>query len=191
MAHPGPVRLKIIARDVQTGKIGSFIEDLEIPDFTADDFVLTPPVFVSAEPDWIVARGVDPQNIEPRRQGLPVSYPFRFEDREFIPAVRPEVRRDRATNFMVRAYNLERDPETGQPSTEMKFEWVDPEGQFGTIHKVALYQKPEEAWPGCYELIFQLNWSEVPIGPALLRFTLTDVLAGKTTQVESPYLLTP
>ncbi len=191
LARPGPVRLKLIVRDVQTGKIGSFIEDIEVADFTQGELALTPPVFVTAEPDWVVARGLDPDHIEPRRQGLPISYPFRIGDNEFIPAVRPTLRRDLPTHIMIRAFNLKRHPETHQPQTEIKFQWMNAEGKLETLHQVSLVQKPDQPEPNCHQLIFQVKWDEVPNGPALLQLSLTDLVAQKTALVASPYVLTP
>jgi VWFA-related protein len=191
LVRPGLVRLKLIARDVQTGKIGSFIEDIDVPDFTRTEFTLTPPLFISAEPEWIVAHGINPANIEPRRQGLPISYPFVLDGNEYIPAVRPSIRSDQPTNVMVRAYNLALSAETGQPQTEMKFRRIDPEGGEETIRSVGLLKQPSQPYPGCFELVFQIHWEETPTGPALLQLTLTDLIAQKQVEVSSPYVLIP
>ncbi len=190
IVRPGTTRLKFIVRDVQTGKIGSFIEDIVAPDFTTD-FALSPPVFITAEPEWIVARGLDPNKLESRRKGLPISYPFVSEGNEYIPAVRPEVRKDQHTNIMFRAYNLTLDPETGQPQTEMKFRWIGPDGQEQTIRNIGLLRQPTQPEPNCFELLFQINWEDVPVGPGAFELALTDVLAQKTLTVSSAYVLTP
>ncbi len=190
IVRPGMTRLKFIARDVQTGKIGSFIEDVVAPDFTKD-FALSPPVFITAEPEWIVARGLDPNRLEPRRKGLPITYPYVSEGNEYIPAVRPEVRKDQRTNIMFRAYNLTLDPETGQPLTEMKFRRIGPDGAEQTIHNIGLLRRPTQPEPNCFELLFQINWEEVPLGPGAFELAFTDVLAQKTLKVSSAYVLTP
>jgi VWFA-related protein len=191
LVRPGPVRLKFLARDVQTGKIGSFIEDIGVPDIFDGEQALTPPVFIAAEPEWIVAGGLDANNPEPRRQGLPISYPYQMEDNEYIPAVRPSLRKELPVNFLVRTYNLELNPEDQQPQVEMKFERIDAEGNIETLHQVGLFKKPEHLALNCHELLFQVQWDEVPLGPALLQLSLTDLISGKTLVAASPYELVP
>lgn len=66
LARPGPLRIKLIARDGETGRIGSYIEDLDVPDFAGGDLVLSPPLFISPERGWLVTRGSDPEKPEPR-----------------------------------------------------------------------------------------------------------------------------
>jgi hypothetical protein len=191
IVRPGAVRLKFVARDVQSGKIGSFIEDINVPEFAGAGLAITPPVFIAAEPEWIVARGIDPDNIEPRRQGLPVSYPFVTEGNEYIPAVRPSLRRDQPARFMVRVYNLKLHPETGRPQTEMIVRRIGPDGSEQMIPNAGLLKRPSQPHPNCYELLFVVHWNDVPNGPALLELTLADVIAEETVQVSSPYVLTP
>ena len=92
---------------------------------------------------------------------------------------------------MIRAFNLKRHPETHQPQTEIKFQWMNAEGKLETLHQVSLVQKPDQPEPNCHQLIFQVKWDEVPNGPALLQLSLTDLVAQKTAFVASPYVLTP
>lgn len=131
------------------------------------------------------------ENPEPRRRGLPISYSYLMNGNEFIPAVRPSLRKELPVNFLVRAYNLELNPQDQQPHVEMKFERIDAEGNIETLHQVGLFKKPELLTPNCHELLFQIQWEEVPLGPALLQLSLTDLISGETLVATSPYELVP
>jgi hypothetical protein len=190
LARPGPVRLKFIARDAATGKIGSFIEDVDVPDFAKGELAVTPPVFVEPEPQWLVTRGFDPEKPEARRQGLPVGYPFRAEGRDFIPSIRPTVSPSAPTHAMFRVYNLKVDGQ-GLPQTEMKFEMVGPDGSSRVMKNVGLLRRPEQPEPGCFELVFQVRWDELPPGPGLFQLSISDKLANRTVTASGPVLLKP
>ena len=187
LSRPGTMRVKLIVNDRETGLFGSHIEDIEVPDFTRGDLVLTPPLFVTPQPGWIATRGFDPANPEPRRQGMPVGYAFHAEGADYIPAVRPTLSRSEPANFLVRVYNLK--AQGGQPQTEMKFERVAPDGSRQTLRRVALLRKPDSPDPNCFELTLQANWDEEPDGSALFQMSLTDVLAKKTVVSTTPIVL--
>jgi VWFA-related protein len=187
LSRPGPMRMKLIVSDRETGLFGSQIEDIEVPDFTKKELLITPPLFVAAQPGWITIRGFDPAQPEPRRQGMPVSYPFHTEGTDYIPAVRPTLKKSEPSNFVVRVYNLK--TQGGQPQTEMKFERVDAEGNRLTLRQVGLMRRPEQPEPNCYELALQARWDDVPTGSALIQMSLTDQLAKKTAVSSSPFVL--
>lgn len=188
-APPGPLRLKLIAMDIETGKVGSFIEDIEVPDFEKGGLVVSTPLFVTPQPDWIMAQGIDPERPEPRRQGLPTAYPFRTEGTDFVPAVRPRLSRSAPSNVLIRVYNLELHPQSGQPQTEMKFERIDEHDALSTLRQVGLLRRPDSPEPGCFELAFEVKWDEIPTGPAVFRMTLTDLLAKKTERSGAAFVL--
>lgn len=191
LATPGPLRLKILARDAETGRIGSFIEDVSVPDFSKGEMSLTPPLFLLGEKDWLAARGFDPLKPEPRRQGLPISYPFQAEGKDFIPAIQPSVPKKNPSNFVVRACNLTLHPQSGQPQTEMKFEWLTSDGAHNTLRKVGLIKPPHQPDPGCFELLFQVQWDDAPPGSGLIRMSLVDSLAKKSVLASSALILEP
>ena len=188
-AEPGQVRLKIVVRDKGTGMIGSFIEDVDVPDFGKNELAMTPPLFVEEDDSWIVVRGFDPLNPGARREGFPVSYPFRAEGQEFIPSVRPRFETDTPTHVTVRIYNLKLHPDNGQPQTEMKFERVDPDWNVETIRDVALAKPPEQPEVNCFELIFQIDWANVTPGAGLFQLSVTDSMAKRTVAGRSRYWL--
>ena len=188
-AEAGDVRVKLVVRDKGTGLIGSFIEDVDVPDFGGNELAMTPPLFMQASDDWVTIRGFDPLNPEERRQGLPVSYPFRAEGQEFIPSVRPSFDKSEPSFMMVRVYNLQLHPDNGQPQTEMKFERIDRDWTVETIRDVGLAKPPEQPEVNCFELVFQIDWAEVTPGPGLFQLSLTDSMAKRTVQGRSAYRL--
>jgi len=188
-SRPGSMRLKLIVNDRETGLFGSQIEDLKVPDFSKQELVLTPPLFVAPQPGWLTTRGFDPANPEPRRQGMPVSYPFHTEGTDYIPAVRPTLKKSEPAKFLVRVYNL--NLQAGQPQTEMKFERLAPDGSTQTLRRVGLLRRPEQPEPNCFELALQAQWDDAPAGSALFQMSLTDLLAKKTATSSSPIVLAP
>ena len=189
LAKPGRIRIKVLARDLETGKIGSVIEDIAVPDFSVKELALTSPVFATLEPNWIVARGLDPDHPEPRRRNMPIDYPFTTDGQEFIPAVCPHIRGDTTSHVVLRAYNLELHPQNKLPQTEMKFQRIAPDGSIETLHGVGLAKRPTQPYSNCFELIFQIQWNEVPEGSALFQISITDNLANETVSANVPYVL--
>jgi VWFA-related protein len=191
LAPPGPFRLKILARDAETGKIGSFIEDVSVPDFAKGEMSLTPPLFLAGEKDWVSARGFDPLAPEPRRQGKPIGYPFQADGEDFIPAIRPSVSKKNPSHFVVTACNLTLHPQSGQPQTEMKFEWLSSDGGANTLRKVGLVKPPRKPEDRCYELLFQVQWDDVPPGSGVISMSLVDTLANESVLATSALILEP
>ena len=72
---------------------------------------------------------------------------------------------------------------------QMKFQRIAPNGSVETLHHVGLARRPTQPHPNCFELIFQIQWDEVPEGPALFQISITDTLAKQTVSADVPYVL--
>jgi VWFA-related protein len=191
LAPPGKHRVKLIVRDSETGELGSRICHITVPDYKSNELALTPPIFIDNDMDWLLSRGYDPNNPTGKKEGLPVSYPFTFNNQEFIPAVMPELKIGQPAQFCLKVYNLMLHPETKAPQTRMDFELVYPDGSFSKIQKVALVNKPAQAENNCFELLFNVIVDSHPPGNYQLKATVIDTLAGKKAESSIPIILKP
>jgi VWFA-related protein len=191
LAPPGKHKVKLIVRDSETGEMGSRICHITVPDYQSNELVITPPIFIDNDTDWLLSRGYDPNNPTGKKEGLPVSYPFIINDQEFIPAVVPELKIGQPAQFCLKVYNLMRHPQTKAPQTRMDFEIVYPDGSFSKIQKVALVNKPTMGENNCFELLFNVIVDNHPPGNYQLKATVIDTLANKKAESSTQIILKP
>jgi VWFA-related protein len=191
LAPPGKHKIKLIVRDSESGEMGSRICHITVPDYQSKELVVTPPIFIDNDTEWLLSRGYDPNNPTGKKEGLPVSYPFTINNQEFIPAVMPELKIGQPAQFCLKVYNLMLHPETKVPQTRMDFEIVYPDGSFSKIQKVALVNKPAQAENNCFELLFNVIVDNHPPGNYQLKATVIDTLANKKAESSTPIILKP
>ncbi|MFQ6038553.1 MAG: VWA domain-containing protein, partial [Candidatus Aminicenantales bacterium] len=150
-------KVKLIVRDSETGEIGSHIHEIDLPDYEDKNLAISRPVFVESAKDWILTRGYNPEKPSGRKEGegLPVAYPFTFENQQFIPGVLPVIRPSVPAQIYFRVYNLKLHPEAKVPQTQMKFEAISSSGKTYPLMRVGLVKKPTQVEPGVYELLLQ------------------------------------
>jgi VWFA-related protein len=188
-ATPGKHKVKLIVRNSETGEIGSKIYTIDVPDLKSKELAITSPLFIDEDMDWLLSRGYDPMNPEGRRKGLPVSYPFSIGNREFIPAVLPELSSNKPAQFCLEVYNLMLHPEAKVPQTTMNFEIIDAEGKSEKIQKIYLANKPIQKEGGCFELTFNCMVGEKPPGVYQFKATIIDNLAKKQVESSIPIII--
>jgi VWFA-related protein len=188
-ATPGKHKVKLIVRDSETGEIGSKIYTIDVPDLKSKELAITAPLFIDDDMDWLLSRGYDPLNPEGRRKGLPVSYPFSIGNREFIPAVIPELSSNRPAQFCLEVYNLMLHPEAKVPQTTMNFEIIDAGGKSEKIQQIYLVNKPIQKEDGCFELMFNCMVGEKPPGAYQFKTIIIDNLAKKQVESSIPVII--
>lgn len=189
LTTPGNHKVKLIVQNSDTGEIGSKIYYISAPDFKSNELVMTPPIFLDNDMQWILSRGYDPYNPEGKKAGLPVSYPFTIRNGEFIPAVIPEVRVGQPAQFCLKVYNLMLHPEAKVPQTTMDFQIIDQEGKSYKVQKISLANKPTQGEHNCFELVFQFMLEQLPPGKYQFKVTIADNLARQKVQSSSPIIL--
>jgi len=92
----GDYKIKVVARDLENGKIGSYIARVKAEDY--NNLTLTGPVTLSEE-NWVVIR--KPESMEERFKSgdLDFSYPYQIGEKVFIPSSEPIVASDRQARF--------------------------------------------------------------------------------------------
>jgi VWFA-related protein len=191
LAPPGKHKVKVIVRDSETGEMGSRICNITVPDYQGNELIMTPPIFIDNDMDWLLSRGYDPNNPAGKKEGMPVSYPFIINNQKFIPAVVPELKIGQPAQFCLKVYNLMLHPETKVPQTRMDFAIVYPDGSFSEIKNIALVNKPKQTDNNCFELLFNVIVDNHPPGNYQLKATVIDTLANKKAESSTPIILKP
>lgn len=95
---PGDYRLRVLARNAQSGRTGVESMPLAIPPYDSAKTVVLPPFFVEQPGRWILVR-------EEARESS-VIYPFTVNGEPYIPAVKPELKGKDDSRLCLVAYNL-------------------------------------------------------------------------------------
>lgn len=189
LVPPGDYRIKCIIMDSNTGETSTVSKELSVPKYDDQKLVVSPPIFIDKEPEWLSIPGYDPLKPAGRKlgEGLPIDYPYSLGGEQFFPGVIPTYYANTQSQFLLRAHNLELHPTANIPQTDIKFELVD---EFGTSHQAVqiLSIKPFQTKPNLFELLFQYEIKSVPPGLYQLKVILTDTLAKQTVTTSSPFM---
>jgi len=191
LVPPGDTyKVKIIVRDSETGAIGSHINQIDLPRYEDKKLAISSPVFVESAKNWILTRGYNPEKPTGRKrgEGLPVAYPFTFENKEFIPGVLPLIRPSVPAQIYFRVYNLKLHPETKVPQIQMKFEAIGSSGKVYPIMRIRLVKKPVQIEPNVYELLLQFVVDYLPPDIYQLKVTFFDTLAKQKATATTSFM---
>jgi VWFA-related protein len=191
LSTPGKHKVKLIVQDSDTGELGSKIYHIMVPDYESKELTISPPLFVERDLKWLFSRGYDPENPEGKKKGLPVSYPFTFGKREYVPSVVPEFKAGQSVQFCLKVYNLTIHSETKEPKTNMKLEIIDSEGNSYPIQEISLLGRYANWEDKLLELLFQFKIDEQLPGHYQLKVTFADILARKEEESFAPFMVKP
>ncbi len=97
---PGEYVVRVLVRNSESGDLGLRVVPITVPDLSAAQSALLPPLVPEAPGKWLLGR-------ETRPEGSPQPpYPFILRTQPFIPAARPELRSKQATELCMVGYNL-------------------------------------------------------------------------------------
>jgi len=97
---PGRYELRVLLRDVETGRYGLRGVPLQVRDFSGSETVLLDPVFFADPEDPSVV-------IREKQSGDAAVYPFRVGESPFFPTVRPVVAAGREARISLMGYHLD------------------------------------------------------------------------------------
>ncbi len=189
LANPGKHKVKLIVQDSDTGELGSKIYHITVPNYESKELTISPPLFVERDLKWLFSRGYDPKNPEGKKKGLPVSYPFTFGKREYVPSVVPEFKAGQSVQLCLEIYNLTIHPETKEPKTNMKLEIIDTAGNSYQIKEISLLSRCSNWEDKLLKLLFQFKIDEQLSGQYQLKITFIDILAGKVVESFAPFII--
>lgn len=186
---PGDYRIKTIIRNSETGEVATDIDELSVPKYDDQTLIVSPPIFIDKDPQWMSIPGYDPLKPTGRKvgEGLPIDYPYSLEGEKFLPGIIPTYFAHTQAQFLLRTHNLTLHPTAKIPQTDIKFEVLD---DFGIAYKAVqvLSIKPLQPKPNCFELLFQYEIKPIPPGRYQLKVTFTDILAQQTVTTSSPFV---
>ncbi|MCP2518820.1 VWA domain-containing protein [Candidatus Aminicenantes bacterium AC-335-A11] len=192
LVYPGDVyKLKIIIRNSENGKVGCKIQNVYVPNYDTSRLIVGKPVIITQEKDWILIRGYNPKRPSGRKalKGLPISYPFVFDKKEFIPGVLPVIKKSSINYVFFKVFNLKTHPEAKIPQTQMKFEVIDDSGHTIPVTKIDFVDKPKYEKPNAYKILLKFKLENLEPGEYHLKVTVIDLLTNQLASAITPFII--
>lgn len=99
---PGDYRVRVLVRNMETGRTGSESLPLAVPAYSKAEPHLLPPLFMEAEQGWLMIREREGE----KEQTASVVYPFTVKGEPYVPAARPILEAEKAVSLCLVGYNL-------------------------------------------------------------------------------------
>lgn len=169
---PGEHQIRVLVRNVDTGEVALRVTEVKIPWPGARDAQLLPPVFVQeSEEPWVLVTEKPDEESGVQGEAEPAAergvrrtkrFPFMFQERRFLPAVAPVVRRGGSRPLLIMGFGLPQGGQgvqvrildaTGQPVQGAEFALAGRQpGRAGAPDVVALDLRPGTLPPGTYSV---------------------------------------
>lgn len=99
--EPGDHLVRVLVRNNRTGRVGVQTASVSIPNYSEQQAVVLPPLFLEQDRRWLLVR----EEVSEAYQRS-VVYPFTVNGEPFIPAVRPILNRGDKAQICLVGYNL-------------------------------------------------------------------------------------
>jgi VWFA-related protein len=99
---PGNYRVRVLVRNMETGRTGSESVALAIPTYSKAEPHLLPPLFMQEEQGWLMIREREGE----KEQTASVVYPFTVKGEPYVPTARPVLEAEKAVSLCLVGYNL-------------------------------------------------------------------------------------
>jgi VWFA-related protein len=99
---PGSYRVRVLVRNMETGRTGSESVPLAIPAYSKAEPHLLPPLFMEAEQGWLMIREREGET----QQTASVVYPFTVKGEPYVPTARPMLDAEKEVSLCLVGYNL-------------------------------------------------------------------------------------
>lgn len=175
---PGEHQIRVLVRNVETGAVALRVASLIVPDGGGAVEGILPPIFVQAADDpWLL---VNQGREDGAASGRP--FPYRFRERDFLPAAAPVVEPGDGRVLFLMGYGLPQEVQglrlrvvdlQGQAVDGVRFalEGTDPGGA-GVPTVIALQVQVEDLSPGTYRV--EAAWSGIAGWTPGLPFRVTE-----------------
>lgn len=172
----GDYLVRVLVRNAQTGRTGVKAVPMSIPVYAEGDPVLLPPFFPEPPAKWHLARETE------SRYQQSVVYPFTVNGEPYVPAARPQLKRNQRAEVCLVAYNL------SAGVVELDGRIVSPDGEL--VESEALLELVERTVTGIDgldKLLATFRPRGLEAGQYLLEISLTDAQHGRTEQNSIPF----
>ena len=172
---PGEYKTEITFHDKVAQKIGRYTLDMEVPDFSGPDLMLSSVTLAEVLEPY---SGAAP---DPTRKK-----PFVFGNLTVVPKSGNAFAKDQAFAFYYQVYHARTDSETGHPLLDVKylFEKTDEDRKFRPFGNPLVMPEQHQAANG-----FSFPLADWPIGHYRLTVQVTDRLDGGTTERSIEFLV--
>jgi len=159
---PGKYVVRVLAREVLTGRTGFAAESFAVPSVPGGEPVVLPPFFPeTGGPDsWILVRST-PKSNAPAGQ---LEYPFAVQGDSFIPAASPVISAGAPAHVAVMTFNL--------GPADLQTEVVGPDGKSRNV-EIQMVGRSVTGREGAGAFLFSLNPAGLEPGPYRIKVRAT------------------
>lgn len=170
---PGDHLVRVLVRDLKSGRLSLRTVPVTVPDFSESTPVLLTPVFPSDFNQWIMVR----------QEGLgEVPYPFTIQGQSYVPSARPVVASSGTSQFFLLGYHLSQD------ALALEVTVTTPDGEPVEGAQVAFLERSETGHPYQERLVLALQADGLAAGEYLLQANLVDQTAA-TARASIPFVV--
>lgn len=170
---PGDHLVRVLIRDLASGRLSLRTVPVTVPDFSGHDPVLLTPLFPVDFSGWIMVR---------QEETGAVPYPFTVQGQSYVPAARPVVASSGTAQFFILGYNLSPD----SLALEVSVTTADGEPVEGA--QVGFVERSETGQPDQERLVLTLQSEGLAAGEYLLVANLTDQTSA-TARASIPFVV--
>jgi VWFA-related protein len=166
---PGSFWLKVLVRNLETGRTGLQIVPITVPEYDKQDLYVLPPLFQESPGQWVMVKGA--------ARALPGGgdYPFVFEGQSFIPSAGPRLSKDARTKVCLFAYEP-----SGKGPLEVEGHVKGSDGRDRGDGKLRLVKAQPEA--GMQRMLYSFDVADLDPGSYSLVVTVKDPANGREGQ---------
>ncbi|HEY0781824.1 MAG TPA: VWA domain-containing protein, partial [Thermoanaerobaculia bacterium] len=173
---PGDYRIRVLIRNIETGRTGVESVALSVPPYTAERPVLLPPFFMEAPQSWALVRE---RTAESGAQA--VVYPFTVNGQPYVPAARPALKREVQARVCLVAYNL------GAGDVSLAGQVLGSDGKARTGGTLSLVERTATGVNGLDKLIATFKPEGLGDGDYVLQVAVTDPKTGMRETNSVPF----
>lgn len=171
---PGDYALRVLVRDLGSGRSALQIVPVSVPDFAAAP-VLSPALFPEPLDRWLLVR-------QGAAEGEALTeYPYRWKGEVFVPAARPVALRAAATHVSLLGFGL---PEG---DVRIAAEILRHDGRGASGGSLQVVERVRDPQRGEDQLLAQLDTSGLDPGDYTLLVEVTDPASGATASSATPF----
>lgn len=176
---PGRYRVRVLARNAETGRTGVESLALTVPSYKASEPDLLPPLFFDTPGRWLLVR----ERNEAGRQES-VVYPFTVNGEPYVPAALPSLGRGDEARLLLVTYNL------GAGDLKIATQVLAADGTTLSGGRLALVERTATGLAGVEKLIATFKPSGLEAGEYTLRVEVANPATGAKDVNFSPFVVT-
>ncbi len=176
--RPGEYVARVVVRNSQTGATAVHTRPFKVPEMSAGEMALLPPLFPEPPGKWLLARE---ENGADQRHGF--DYPFMHQGQPFVPAAKPVVSSGGEAPLSLVGYNL------AAGSLRIAGQLYGPGGEKIEGAELLIDERRATGDPAIEQIAGRLKTSGLAAGEYRLVVTVTDVGTGSSEESDIPVVV--